>query len=695
MCKVARPRLVERGGGSGRDAQRTMVLPPPTGEQEGALALWVEGASQVVSAAAGSGKSTLLLHAVQRAPTGARVVVLSYNRPLAVEMTAKLEDLEYAGAMRDGVTAQALTFHGLCSNLFALTPDDTTMEATLDAVERGSLRPAVAFHPTHVCIDEVQDMRPLHHRLLRAVLPAGCVFLLVGDANQLLYDFEVPPATTAFMDRPEAFFAGAKGGKAPWRTSRLSVSFRLTPPVAALANAVAEQDGLATLAAGSALANPPFPRVVTCSVWQWTQKLLPLVLEAFAEAESPSQVAILARTVRASQPLLAFVNVLAAHNVPVYVHSCDGADPRVREGKLCVSTWHAAKGLQWLHTFVVGVEASSEPRPLHVALTRAQKRLVVVHDARAPHGGLLRALWQAKGEVSVDSDTARMLAAPPPGPVAGWCGGGGGAGPRDVSNFAPRGALAHHLHHLVVDVGGLPPGATRLPSEQVVELDSMWEDVTDIFVDGALMEVERRRTGRCLRVEEMCDPVRAPRADRLERLMSGDRRRVVDARLRDRDLVPSLARYVLKNFAHDANPASRAEQALHAAAGASAYAGFHHRANRLVASRWWDGDLFSLTVAMLHEALPEDATFDAVRARRPALPGERPLYARAQACTPRCAYRFVFGDRLTAADRLRAVVPMALDPSVEMCTLLNLRTGECQRLVLSDRAAFLSGVHSS
>ena len=267
-----------------------------------------------------------------------QVVILSYNRPLATEMTAKLERLERAGLMPQGVSARAFTFHGLCTHLFALTPDDTTMEDVLDKVERGDVRPACGFAPTHVCVDEVQDMRALHHRLLRAVLPGGCVHLLVGDANQLLYDFERPPATTAFMETPWLFFAAEE-----WRASRLSVSFRLTPPVAALVNAIAEQDGLAPLEAGNASDDPPPVQVISCSVWQWAQTLTPLLLQAIREEGCPSRVGVLVRSVRTSQPLLALVNSLAAHNVAVYVHSCDGADARVRERKICISTWHSAQ----------------------------------------------------------------------------------------------------------------------------------------------------------------------------------------------------------------------------------------------------------------------------------------------------------------------------------------------------------------
>lgn len=669
-----------------------MALPPPTGEQDRSLDRWAAGQSQVVSAAAGSGKSTLLLHAVRRAPESARVLILSYNRPLAVEMTVRLDGLESAGLLRGGVVAQAFTFHGLCTHLFGLTPDDTTMESTLDAVERGSLVATAELAATHVCVDEVQDMRPLHHRLLRAVLPARCVYLLVGDANQLLYDFEEPPASTVFMERPQDFFCAA--GDAAWSASRLSVSFRLTPPVAALVNAVAASEGLAPVEAGHALEAPPLPRVVTYSAWQWGQRLVPLVLAAVAEARCPSEVGILARSVRWSQPLLMLVNALAARNVPVYVHSCDGSDARVRERKVCVCTWHASKGLQWPYTFVLGVDASSAARPLHVALTRAQRCLVVAHDSKAPHAGLLRALRDSVS-ADVDAATAQLVDAAGDAPCGAAPAVGGATGPRDVTGFAPRGAAAHRLHRLILDVGGAQPGTTSQPAEQVVCIDSVWEDVTDLLVDALLIEAERLRTGRCLRIEEMRSPARAPRAQRLARLMGGDRRRLVDTRLTDRDLVPPLAKYALHNFGSAKNPASPAEQAMRAAAGASAYAGFHHRANRLMASRWWDEELFAMSLGMLLEALPLDAAFDVVAALPPAGSHERPMYARVQARTARRAYRLVFCDLLTAAERVRAVVPMVLDPSIELCVLLNLRTGECQRLVLSDRAAFAAAMHEA
>lgn len=663
-----------------------MILPPPTGEQDAALELWVKGTSVTVSAAAGSGKSTLLLHAVRRAPRHSQVAILSYNRPLATEMTIKLETLKSHGCTLEGVSAQAFTFHGLCSHLFALTPDDTTMEDVLDAVDRGELSMSSPFCPTHVCIDEVQDMRQLHHRLLCAVLPKSCVYMLVGDANQLLYDFENPPASTVFMETPWEFFTATD-----WATARLSTSFRLTTPVAAFVNAVSKQSDMPTLEAGNIVTEPPVTSIISCTVWQWTQKLVPLIMDALRQAKCPSEIGIIARSVRASQPLVTLVNALAAANLPLYVHSCDGSDPRVRHNKICVCTWHASKGLQWPYTFVLGVDSSSEPRPLHVALTRSQSVLVVVNDSSRPHIGILRATRTVDCTVdTVTSDLAGRLDSLRAAPV--W---ERSMAPREVSNFAPRGQIAHQLHTMILDVGGRSPGTTTQPSEQVVQVRTGWEDVTDIFVDAVMIATERYRSGHCSRVEEMLHPIRLARAVRLERLMMSNRQRAVDTRFRDSELLPHATLHALHTFVTASDEKSLVEDSCRAAVSASAFVGFHHRAARLIMATWWDDDLFRMSMTMVDETIEQSSVLDAVVSRPPSTQTEHPLYMRVHARSQRVVYRVTYGQRLTASERLLAVLPLALDDTLDVAVLLNIRTGECQRLVLSDRLAFLSGVHET
>ena len=53
--------------------------------------------------------------------------------------------------------------------------------------------------------------------------------IICGDPEQMLYDFEQDdPARLDYLKRPADFF----GSQDNWTFERLSVSFRLTPPVA-------------------------------------------------------------------------------------------------------------------------------------------------------------------------------------------------------------------------------------------------------------------------------------------------------------------------------------------------------------------------------------------------------------------------------------------------------------------------------
>lgn len=144
----------------------------PSEEQLVALRAWEEGKSQVCSAAAGSGKSTLILHACKRAR--GEVVVLTYNRQLAAEMAEKLK----------GMRAECFTFHGLCSRVYRLAPDDNALREAIEDAEEGRLAATNPPRAKKVCVDEVQDMREAHKRLLKLLFP-GAQLMLVGDAKQV------------------------------------------------------------------------------------------------------------------------------------------------------------------------------------------------------------------------------------------------------------------------------------------------------------------------------------------------------------------------------------------------------------------------------------------------------------------------------------------------------------------------------
>lgn len=101
-------------------------------------------------------------------------------------------------------------------------------------------------------LDECQDLRPSLYRALGYILkaamtrgPQACDALqmvLVGDPKQLLYDFySGDEATAKYLEDPSTHF-GHLTGRREWQHLRLSVSYRLTPHVATVVNAIWDTD---------------------------------------------------------------------------------------------------------------------------------------------------------------------------------------------------------------------------------------------------------------------------------------------------------------------------------------------------------------------------------------------------------------------------------------------------------------------
>ena len=165
---------------------------------------------------------------------------------------------------------------------------------------------------------------------------------------------------------------------------------------------------------------------------------------------------------------------------------------------------------------------------------------------------------------------------------------------------------------------------------------------------------------------------------------------MVDQRCTDADLLPPLGQQAVRNPRLDDVRDCHAYAC--AAIAADAYASAHHKVSRLCHGGWACARMFDELRSVCLTSLPPDAKFDEVVARH-AQGDRRPLFARTCAIGGNAAYMFVFADRLTAVDRIRAVVPLVLRTDLEAAILVNLRTGERQRLVVDDRDAFWEEMH--
>lgn len=648
------------------------MLPRPSSEQSVALRVWAEGKNQVCSAAAGGGKSTLLLHAC--ASSAEPVLVLAYNKPLAVEMTEKL-------ALFGIDHAQCFTFHGLCSHVYRLTPDDAVMHEVIAQVNGGEIEPRHRLAARRVCVDESQDMRDVYFRLVELLLPISEVqWLLVGDEMQMLYDYDdEDPARPDFMRTPERFFAPTD-----WVRTRLSVSFRLTPPLAALANALLDGEELAP---GNGRANPPRSTIVTCTPSAWEKKV-PSYMRQLLLQLAPSKVALLVPSVRASgnRPVLNLINALTIAGIPLYIHGTDGADPRIQKDKVIVSTWHAAKGMQYEATIVLGVGEDSKHNPLHVAMTRSQGEQVVFHDRRKPRRKFLEAMISARDSVYQDHETSELVqrrADLPSGEAETIA----PPGARDLDRWNPRGRCAA-LHALVEDCGEQHGGGDALEGEIVVRGRTTWENVTRLYPLAVRMRAEDAARGDCLRVRAMLTPQYVHKNKLDDEIAAANQARLVTLGISRDQMLPATVRAMISEICE--RPARTHNDWCTLATAADAWCTYHHLALRILPAQWADASLLDTLGARLQSWLGADCAYDVLLTREA---DSTRFYARCHALSRGVAFTVVYEEDISPALRLRACIPMALCPGVSRCAVLNLRTNTAHVLALRDRDAFLETLH--
>lgn len=139
----------------------------------------------------------------------------------------------------------------------------------------------------------------------------------------------------------------------------------------------------------------PRPRYVICDPYQdLLSEVLPLLDTC---GLSPSEIIVLAPSVRGTSPAIFLANDLALRGIPVFRSDSDVSDvaPEVFYGKVLICTYHQAKGIERRASIVLGFDQgyhtwfdkTASPRtavsnPQYVAATRALEHLVLIHDSK-------------------------------------------------------------------------------------------------------------------------------------------------------------------------------------------------------------------------------------------------------------------------------------------------------------------------
>lgn len=391
-------------------------LPPPSAEQAAVVASVSERVNVACEAVAGSGKTTTVLHCAREVPH-LRFLVLTYNARLKLQTRQRAKELGLSNL-------EVHSFHAMAARYYA--PDcrnDETLRRLVDADAPPHSRAVFDC----LVIDEAQDLTPLLHRFVLKILrdrsralsdardpdldpdgrgSAPPSMLVLGDSRQSIYQFrDADPRFLTFADRGVYRISSDASDAEPpaWRHRTLRTSFRATPNIASFVNDA--MLGFPCLRAEPKPslgdpAGPPVTYLVGNAFAVASQELVDEIEFLLEEGYAPDDIFVLTPSLKGAKlnsktPLAQLENTLVMRlGVPVYVSLADEeelSDSLIR-GKVCLTTFHASKGLERPVVIVFGFSenyfayyARDAPRavcpnPLYVAATRASERLYLVGE---------------------------------------------------------------------------------------------------------------------------------------------------------------------------------------------------------------------------------------------------------------------------------------------------------------------------
>lgn len=231
----------------------------------------------------------------------------------------------------------------------------------------------------------------------------------------------------------------------------------------------------------------PKPRYVVCDTKG--EDLLDEIVRLLQMRDlSPTDIIVLAPSVRGSSPALYLANALALKGIPVFRSDSDVSDipPEVAHGKILICTYHQAKGIERKASIVMGFDqtyhslydkVASPPvatsNPQYVAATRALEHLVFVHDYKsAPLPFVdMDTLKDSCDLVLVrdlEIEEPKARPSPPTFPVTSLC--------RNLSETL----IMECLQHLNIDLLSPPAYGVAPPPTLVADRFGMWEGVSNI-----------------------------------------------------------------------------------------------------------------------------------------------------------------------------------------------------------------------
>ncbi|MEW2293490.1 ATP-dependent helicase [Streptomyces sp. NPDC006743] len=180
--------------------------PPLTAEQRAVVEQpW--DARVLVTAGAGAGKTHTLVRRLdalcghedpEEALEAGDILVLTFSRAAARELRERItrhgDRARRVRAQTFDAWAYGMLVQAHPDRDWAATSFDDRIKAAAEAVEDGALEAGDSVPPSHVVIDEVQDLLGDRRELVESLLDRyqdSCGFTVVGDAAQAVYGFQI------------------------------------------------------------------------------------------------------------------------------------------------------------------------------------------------------------------------------------------------------------------------------------------------------------------------------------------------------------------------------------------------------------------------------------------------------------------------------------------------------------------------
>jgi len=361
------------------------VLQPPSDEQKIILDKVKQGLNITISAVAGSGKTTTSLLIAQENKNKS-ILLLTYNAKLKAETRQKRNQLGFKHMEVHNYHAFGVLFYpGLGCH-------------TDEGLKKALLKPRTDFNYGIIIIDEAQDLTPTFFLFANHICNEKTQLVIMGDKKQNIYEFNL--SWSEYLTRANEIFIKNKN---PWVNLTLSVSFRLTHPMATFINEVFLQKNVI-----KGFKDGIQPEILLFkSRTDRNHMLSKIITDLLNNPDSgikPDDILILAPSVKSKDPsdqefykpgVSYLTNELSSkHNIKIYTprsdHESQNSKEALMKGKICCLSFHQSKGIERKIVFVFNVDTSyfkfysknssraKLPNTLYVALTRASEKLYLV-----------------------------------------------------------------------------------------------------------------------------------------------------------------------------------------------------------------------------------------------------------------------------------------------------------------------------